>query len=458
MKWFNTWTRDYGVQYCEVIITAMSEGCDSVASVIKKGIFYPQKGNEASYILEEDNEKLNSVVDKLLNDETTLRKEIELFNKHGKEYVENAKKISEMNLKEMENEKLLEIYEKFRGIWINYTSYLWTMFHSSVFFCQKAEKLLSEKAKGVSNESFGKLVSFASTPSEEASILKLNRKLIELKKLESSEEFEKILNEFRWIPCLDLHNKPWTREDLIEYSKNYTPPKESKISEEEMIREFKLNEDELKTIRLNKELAHIRDVRDEYRRIGIYHIQKLYEEIGKRMNLSLKEMSFVRDEEIKEFLKYGKIPDRKIIEERPKGFLMFKEENGWTCIIGEEIKEKAKELGYEEEETNEETVEGKIASKGKVRGKVKVILTAKDLNKVSEGDVLVSVTTGPDYVPAMHKACAFVTDEGGLTCHAAIVSREMGKPCIVGTGNATRVLNDGDIVEVDCETGTVKKI
>ena len=63
-----------------------------------------------------------------------------------------------------------------------------------------------------------------------------------------------------------------------------------------------------------------------------------------------------------------------------------------------------------------------------------------------------------NFIGAMEKAAAFVTDEGGITCHAAIIAREMKKPCIIGTKNATKVLKDGDIVEVDANTGIVKII
>jgi len=64
--------------------------------------------------------------------------------------------------------------------------------------------------------------------------------------------------------------------------------------------------------------------------------------------------------------------------------------------------------------------------------------------------------THPEFLPMMRKAVAFVTDEGGITCHAAIVAREMKRPCIIGTKNATKVLKDGDMVEVDAEKGIVK--
>jgi len=77
---------------------------------------------------------------------------------------------------------------------------------------------------------------------------------------------------------------------------------------------------------------------------------------------------------------------------------------------------------------------------------------------MNEGDILVSIATDPDIVPAMKKAAAFVTDQGGMTSHAAIVAREMNKPCVIGTKIATRVLQDGDYAEVDAHKGIVKKI
>ena len=80
----------------------------------------------------------------------------------------------------------------------------------------------------------------------------------------------------------------------------------------------------------------------------------------------------------------------------------------------------------------------------------------KDLSKINEGEILVSPMTMPDFVLAMKKASAFITDEGSLTCHAAIVAREMKKPCIVGTKIATQLLKNGMVVEVDADKGIVR--
>ncbi|MEM1670504.1 MAG: pyruvate, water dikinase [Archaeoglobaceae archaeon] len=100
-------------------------------------------------------------------------------------------------------------------------------------------------------------------------------------------------------------------------------------------------------------------------------------------------------------------------------------------------------------------LKGLGASPGFAVGEVKIVKSEKDISKVKEGNVLVAVMTTPDMVPAMKRASAIVTDEGGMTCHAAIVSRELGVPAVVGTKNATKLLKDGMVVTVDGEKGIV---
>ena len=117
------------------------------------------------------------------------------------------------------------------------------------------------------------------------------------------------------------------------------------------------------------------------------------------------------------------------------------------------IGEKGEKEGELEE--GEILVKGLGASPGIGVGKAKVIFSEDEISKVEEGDILVTTMTTPDMVPAMKKAAAIVTDEGGMTCHAAIVSRELGVPAVVGTKNATKVLKDGMIVTVDGDKGLV---
>ena len=110
----------------------------------------------------------------------------------------------------------------------------------------------------------------------------------------------------------------------------------------------------------------------------------------------------------------------------------------------------------ESEESN--VLRGIPASAGVYKGKVKVVL---DINKVGtsfkKGEILATSMTRPEYLSLMSKAGAFVTEEGGISCHAAIVAREMKKPCVIGVKNVTKFLKDGDIVIVDGVRGLIKK-
>lgn len=125
-----------------------------------------------------------------------------------------------------------------------------------------------------------------------------------------------------------------------------------------------------------------------------------------------------------------------------------------TTLYGEEKKEGPVKVVKEDKEI---LTKGFGASPGIGSGKVATIFNIEELDKVQEGDVLVTTMTNPDMVPAMKRASGIVTEEGGMTCHAAIVSRELGIPSVVGTGNATEVLKDGMGITIDGSRGVVYK-
>jgi len=123
-----------------------------------------------------------------------------------------------------------------------------------------------------------------------------------------------------------------------------------------------------------------------------------------------------------------------------------------TTIDEDAAAESATESG-----DGESLVSGLGASPGIASGAVRVVGKLDQLDKVGEGDVIVTEMTTPDMVPAMKRAAGIVTDEGGMTSHAAIVSRELGCPAVVGTGNGTEVLADDQIVTIDGDKGTVRE-
>ncbi len=122
----------------------------------------------------------------------------------------------------------------------------------------------------------------------------------------------------------------------------------------------------------------------------------------------------------------------------------------------------AKRTGYRFIEDEAKPVSGllrgRVANPGQAKGKAKLVFTTKDLAKVGKGDILISPMTTANFMPAIRKAAAIVTDEGGLLSHAAIVSRELRKPCLIATKSATKIFKDGDSIEVDAGAGWVRKV
>ncbi|MFH1439683.1 MAG: PEP-utilizing enzyme [Candidatus Woesearchaeota archaeon] len=197
----------------------------------------------------------------------------------------------------------------------------------------------------------------------------------------------------------------------------------------------------------------------------IHYGSLLIEEIGRRCSLSLNEMKYLTPAEIKlleesQISADGKVSDeyKKEIQQRAKesAFIDINEE--CLCVISEELETLKKAVLETEDYSKIKEFKGLSASTGYAKGRVKIIKSATEAGKVERGDVLVAVMTRPDYVSAMKKAAAIVTEEGGVTCHAAIVSRELKIPCIIGTKIATKALKDGQMVEVDADNGVVRKI
>lgn len=182
--------------------------------------------------------------------------------------------------------------------------------------------------------------------------------------------------------------------------------------------------------------------------------------IAEMLHLSYEEFLFLREVEVLEALqgRLGEKELREIIARRQgMNLVLFGSNDGVVCVEEPRDIELLKKSMLPAVSTTEE-IRGQIGNKGIYRGPVRIVMNAQDFHKMQPGEVLVSTMTTPDFVILMQKAGAIVTDIGGMLCHAAIVSREINKPCIIGTKNATKILKDGDMVEVDAEKGIVRKI
>jgi phosphohistidine swiveling domain-containing protein len=183
-------------------------------------------------------------------------------------------------------------------------------------------------------------------------------------------------------------------------------------------------------------------------------IDQFCEIIAEKYNLSFDQASCLRINEFKEALK-GKKPDEDLLNKRLNGCVFLPSgEDKWLCLTGKHFNDWKNKL--EKIPLNE--IRGTVTYPGKVIGRAKLHLSIIKSSEINKGDILVTGMTNPQILPSLSNAAAIITDEGGLLCHAAIVSREFKIPCIVGTKIATKVFKDGDLVEVDATKGVVRKI
>ncbi len=176
----------------------------------------------------------------------------------------------------------------------------------------------------------------------------------------------------------------------------------------------------------------------------------LFEEIAKRFNLSVKELKFLKPSEVLGLLKGVEINVSQLIKDRNHCFFVHSE---GKVMLHENALLEIKDDGIEDTE-----IKGRGTFPAHYRGKVKLIRNIEDIKEIGYGDVIVLQMTTTDLVTeGLEKAGAIITDEGGVTCHAALLSMEMNIPALIGTRIATKVLKDGDIVEIDTGKGTAKK-
>jgi phosphohistidine swiveling domain-containing protein len=152
-----------------------------------------------------------------------------------------------------------------------------------------------------------------------------------------------------------------------------------------------------------------------------------------------------------------KIPSKNELGKRYEGYF-FGNGQLFSGVTKSQIEKNFKINFVEDTFKKTKQLKGSLAQLGYAKGYVRRLMGHRQISLLKEGEILVSPMTIPDFAPAMKKAAAFVTDEGGILCHAAIVAREMKKPCIVGTKFATRLFKDGDFIEVDANQGIVKLI
>jgi len=303
------------------------------------------------------------------------------------------------------------------------TTYIWAAHILEYVFLPR---LKTETSKYISAD-IDKFIGDASFPSKKNALEKMEEEI------KRGVDFRVLAKKYGWMRARDGFAEPYTLEEIAGHAKEV---KKQKIHHKYP----KIPKPLEKLFAEARELVYFRTQRTDVYYELLFLARPIFQAAAGKYNIPWPE------------LKYYTL--QSLAEGRPKKY-----PENFSCIGFKE-----KQIYFErpiitgQKFYRSQEIKGTIAQTGVVRGPAKVVMKVSELGKVKKGDILVTYMTAPHFLPAMKLAAGFVTDEGGLTCHAAIVAREMKKPCIIGTKIATKVLKDGDLVEVDANKGVVRKI
>ncbi len=244
---------------------------------------------------------------------------------------------------------------------------------------------------------------------------------------------------------------------LLELKKN---KKILEVAKSKYLKELKPSGLDAFILRIAGKVVWAKPRRKDYQSKSYYHLEKLLKEIANRLFISLDQVRSLPTETIAKALA-GKKVDLAVANEIKKIHVCLPAGKKVVDLFGKEAKyfcnsvlKKSKQVI----KNKPSELRGASACPGHAIGLAKIINVPSEMGKMEYGDILVSSGTTPSIVPAMKKAAAIITDEGGLTCHASIVSRELNIPCVVALKIITQIVQDGDQLEVDATKGIVKII
>lgn len=419
-----------------------------------------------------------------------LQSDFDFFEKFAKIEFDLVEKIKDYlkylkskNLRILSFKELYEEMEKFNNIYIK--SFIPGMTRPEDYLTDRLEKELicSNFTKKDIDYIFSKISTcpnyFPLSYSEEP--LDLLKIALGSKNGKNIEELIKEhLEKYSWIKGpLECENTAFTKEDyLLRLNSLIDEDVEAKIENinnvrknndleyEKILEQYEFTKKTKKLIKAIRDFIFLRTYTTEYSD-HLFYVGRhtIFKEISNRTNICDEDLIMLDDKEILDILKnQGNMSEeiKTMLKNRKKGFAIIWINGSVQTVFGDESLELQDEIAKayktstnEEEKIDSKVILGSIANKGKVKGIARVLTTYQDIYKVEKGDIIVATMTTPDYVSAMEKAAGFITDEGGITCHAAILSREFNVPCIVGTLNGTKEIKDGQIIELDAYAGKV---
>lgn len=450
-----------------------------------------ENGKADWYILKDDMKRIANLIIEESSDKAISKTLMENWKHEEKSFYEKCQEIEQTNLGKLSDDELMRLHNDFVEITLRRNS------SSSIIdgFALETDEIIAEKIREVYENSdiknemrFTELFSKLTSPTHISFIneseINLYEIALRIKKEIGKKDIreEDIKNIPKYYNLIKEHQKRyfWIHNNYVdshildvEYfiheimnilnenmesnlERIKSTAEKNREAKEELIKKLDIPK-ELKTlIEISDDFTYWQDIRKKATFWTIHYMSLILKEISKRTNYDLVLLKYMSPKEVSDIFKNPQ--EKSKLEMRKWKSVAYWDEEGHEILCGKEVDKIKDDLLANNDFSNVNDFRGLSAMTGKAIGKVKILKSAKDIHKVNEGDIIVAVMTRPDYVPAMKRAAGIVTNEGGVTSHAAIISRELGIPCIIGTKIATEVLKDNMIVEVNANHGWVKII
>lgn len=401
------------------------------------------------------------IIEKLEKDKDFLKK---TKAEYEKEFWFYFNKIINIDLSKLSDEEIIGILKKAEDTLTASVRLAHIIEPFSLSTDTKIKNMLASYAK--SDKELNAYLSVLSAPTKKSFVNESEEYLKKIKDIKNpgkrKEKIADYIKKFYWVHNSYSGRIVMTEKNVEEdlksiYRANEIRIEDIKKKKKDLIKRLNLDKGIIMLLEASDFVAQWQDSRKRRILMAIDRAEEILEELSKRMGIEVKFLRYLSVPEINnELLKNKNL--KEILENRRNGVAFISTPSEEVIMIGDDYISFHEDMNKSGEFNENNDLHGIIASTGTAIGYARVCKSIEDIASFKDGEILIATMTRPEFVPAMKKAAAVVTDEGGITSHAAIISREFGIPCVIGTKIATKVIKNGDRIEVRANHGLVRII
>jgi phosphoenolpyruvate synthase/pyruvate phosphate dikinase len=459
--WKKLWARKYAPFIAESYFLTFLKSRPQW-SVCKNKLFVPEENLYGYYFTEPELEKLNKTFKNYLLKQKP-RHFAQKYEGIFKELLAWAERFSRRDFSSLSNQKLGRLALEIERRFVYYGEWQVLAFIALEGLGTETENIIRLLPQGL------KIVQAISTPPKLTRIAKAHLELLGMivKNHTDSNSLHTYAAKYGWLSMYEFIDEPITVKEISDRLvssdaakkeiKTYLADRKKGLKFYNKFLKSLQNQPRLKKmVEISHQFAYLKDMRDDYRRPAYLAFKPFWKEVAKRTGLSVIQTNQLMADELVTALNKPSEKFKELAQKRISAYALKLHNGKFKIYSGKMASYKIAKLVSTKHQTKE--IKGQSAFGGKTTGRAVIINHQSEFKKFRKNDILVTVMTHPEFLPIMRQAKAIVTDEGGITCHAAITAREFKVPCITGTRIATKVFKDGNIIEVDANKGIIKKM